>query len=100
MSVYGSGADGDVTLSSNTSLSADKEYNSLTVNNGVTLNTAGYSVKVKTTLTNNGTITDSTTGGSAGTYGAGSSTKGVGGSPGGNGGDGSTAYSGHGGGGG
>lgn len=63
---YGTGADGDVTISSNTSLVGDMNYNTLTVDNTYTLNTAGYTVRVKGLLTNNGTITDSSTGGAGG----------------------------------
>ncbi len=36
---FGDGSDGDVTISSNTTLVSDRYYNNLTVNNGVTLNT-------------------------------------------------------------
>jgi len=68
---YGDGTDGNVTISSNTTLTGAKQYNNLTVNSGITLNTAGYQVKVKGTLTNNGIITDSSTGGAGGAYGAG-----------------------------
>ena len=68
---YGNGSDGDVTISSNTNLTIDKQYNNLTVNGGIILNTAGYTVRVKQTLTNNGTVTDSTTGGAGGGGGSG-----------------------------
>lgn len=54
--IYGSGVDGDVTISINTTLVRDMYYNNLTVNLGVVLNTNGYKVYVKGTLTNNGTI--------------------------------------------
>jgi len=57
---YGTASDGDVTISVNTTLSSDMNYNNLTINSGVTLNTAGYLVYVRETLTNNGTITDTT----------------------------------------
>ena len=67
---YGDGTDGNVTISSNTTLTGAKQYNNLTVNSGITLNTAGYQVQVKDTLTNNGIIT-STNGGAGGAYGAG-----------------------------
>ncbi len=67
---YGTGADGNVTISSNTTLTVDKNYNNLTVNAGVTLNTAGFVVKVFDTLTNNGIITDSSSGGAGGAGGA------------------------------
>lgn len=53
---FGDGSDGDVTISGNTDLTTDMYYNNLTVNSGVTLNTANYRVFVKGTLTNNGTI--------------------------------------------
>src|SRR3990167_6489148 len=52
----GNGADGDVIISSNTTLTADKYYNNLTVNSGFILNSGGYRIFVKGTLTNNGTI--------------------------------------------
>lgn len=54
--IYGDGSDGDVTISGDTSLSADAFYNNLTINNGVTLNPNGYRIFVKRILTNNGTI--------------------------------------------
>lgn len=43
----GAGADGDVTISSNTSLSRDMYYNNLTINNGIILNPNGYRIFVK-----------------------------------------------------
>jgi len=55
-SVYGTGSDGTVVIASNTSLSRDMYYNSLTINNGVMLNTNGFKVFVKGTLTLNGNI--------------------------------------------
>jgi len=55
-SIYGQGSDGNTTIASNTSLSRDMYYNNLTVNNGVHLNTNGYRVFVKGTLTLNGNI--------------------------------------------
>ena len=54
-SIYGSGMDGNVTISSNTTLTRDMYYNNLDVNAGVTLNTAGYRVFVRNTLTGAGT---------------------------------------------
>lgn len=54
--ILGDGSDGNVTISSNTTLSREMFYNTLTVNSGVTLNTAGYRVCVKGILTNYGTI--------------------------------------------
>lgn len=53
---FGDGSDGDVTISSNTTLSEDKYYNNLTVESGVSLDTNGYRVYVKQKLINNGTI--------------------------------------------
>jgi len=53
---FGDGSDGDATISSNTTLTADKYYDNLTVNSGVTLNPGGYRIFVKNTLTVNGSI--------------------------------------------
>jgi len=55
---FGTGADGNVTISSNTTLTRDMHYNNLTVNTTFTLNTDWYSVYVKEKLLNNGTIAD------------------------------------------
>jgi hypothetical protein len=49
--IYGFGQDGDVTLTANTSLSRDMYYDDLTINSGVTLDTNGYRVFVRGTLT-------------------------------------------------
>jgi len=54
--LFGTGADGDVVISTDTTLTGDKNYNNLTVNNGITLNAGGYKISVKNTLTNNGVI--------------------------------------------
>ncbi len=54
--LYGNGVDGTVVISTNTFLSRDMYYDSLTVNSSVTLFTNGFKVFVKNTLTNNGTI--------------------------------------------
>ncbi len=53
---YGDGSDGDVTISSTTTLTRDMYYNNLTVNSSQTLNTNGYRIFVKGILTNNGYI--------------------------------------------
>jgi hypothetical protein len=53
---FGTGADGDVVLSTSTTLTGDKNYNNLTINSGVVLDTGGYKIYVKGTLLNNGTI--------------------------------------------
>lgn len=65
-SVYGSGSDGSVTISSNTTLTTDKYYYNLTINANTVLNTGGYRVFVKNILSlNNGSIIGFTTGSSA-----------------------------------
>jgi hypothetical protein len=56
-SVYGTGSDGSVTISSNTTLTSDVYYYNLTVNSDVVLNTAGYRVFVKNILTLNSNST-------------------------------------------
>jgi len=57
-SVYGTGSDGSVTISANTTLTSDKIYYNLSVDSNVVLNTAGYRVFVKNllTLSSNSTI--------------------------------------------
>jgi len=81
LAIFGDGSDGDVTIASNTTLTRDMFYNNLTVNSSYTLNTGGYRIFVKGTLTNNGTIENnggdgsnavSTTPGSGGSGSAGS----------------------------
>src|ERR1051326_8791014 len=67
--IFGDGTDGVVTLSSNTTLSRDMMYDSLTINNGVTLDTNGYRVFVKNTFTNNGTVKHNGGNGGNGTHG-------------------------------
>lgn len=47
---FGDGSDGDVVISSNTSLTRDMYYDDLTINNGITLSTKGYRIFVKGTL--------------------------------------------------
>lgn len=53
---FGNGKDGDVTISSNSSIIQNKYYKNLTINVGVTLKAAGYRIFVKEKLTVNGTI--------------------------------------------
>lgn len=53
---FDAGLDGNVIISGTVSLTKDACYNNLTVNSGAVLNTAGFRVFVKDTLTNNGTI--------------------------------------------
>jgi hypothetical protein len=69
--LYGTGANGDYTVTSTITLTGNKSYRNLTINSGKTLNTAGYILKVSGKLLNYGTITDSSTGGSGGSGGAG-----------------------------
>ena len=65
-SIYGTGVDGSVTISSNTTLTADKYYYNLTINATTVLNTGGYRLFVKNILTlDNGSIIGFTTGSSA-----------------------------------
>ena len=63
---FGDGSNGNVVISSNTSLSADMYYNNLTVDNGFTLTTNGYRIFIKGTLDNNGTISHNGGAGGAG----------------------------------
>ena len=49
-SIYGSGMDGNVTISSNTTLTRDMHYNTLTIDPGIVLDTAGYRVFVRNVL--------------------------------------------------
>jgi hypothetical protein len=60
----GTGKNGSVTLSSNATLTSTGEYQTLTIDAGVTLNTAGYIVRAIGTVTVNGTIANN---GGAGT---------------------------------
>ena len=70
-SIYGNGADGNVTINSNTTLTSDMNYNDLTINSTFTLTTAGYRVFVAGTLTNNGFIDNSAAAAVTNTGGAG-----------------------------
>ena len=79
--VFGDGSDGDITISSDTSLARDMYYENLTINNGVTLTSTGFRIFVRGTLTNNGTISAK---GNDGTNGANATADGIGtGGPGG-----------------
>ena len=67
--IYGTGADGDVVVTSNTAITSDMFYNNLTINPDVFLNTNGYRVFVKNVLINNGYIgIGSVTSGTVGEY--------------------------------
>lgn len=71
---YGTGLDGNVTISVDTTLTSDKHYNNLTVDATFTLDAAGFRIFVRGTLTNNGTISNvgaaATAGGTGGAGGA------------------------------
>ncbi len=67
---YGDGSDGYKVISTNTTLGRDMNYQLLVVNAGVTLDTAGHTVRVCQTLFNYGVITDSANGGPGGLGGA------------------------------
>ena len=65
--IYGNGTDGDVTISSNTTLTELKYYNNLTINSGITLDgTSPQIIYVKDTLTVNGSLSMSGKGGAGG----------------------------------
>lgn len=49
--IFGSGVDGDVTISANTTLTSDMFYDDLTIDTNAVLTTAGYRIFVKGTLT-------------------------------------------------
>ena len=54
--IYGFGQDGNVTITADTTLARDMFYNDLSINSSCTLDTNGYRVFVRGTLT----FTDST----------------------------------------
>lgn len=66
MLAYGDGSDGIVTISTDTTLTRDMQYATLTVDSGKVLDTAGYIVVCSGTLTNNSIITDAQSGGAGG----------------------------------
>lgn len=68
--LFGDASDVATTISSNTTLTRNMYYSSLTVNNGITLNTGGYWIYCTGTITNNGTISRNGDGGGAATNGA------------------------------
>lgn len=70
VSTFGTGADGAVTISANTTLTRDWNYTDLTVDAGVTLSTGGYIIRCTGTLTNNGTIDNSASGTTPGATGS------------------------------
>ena len=74
--LWGDGSDGNVTISSNTTLTVEKAYNNLTIDATFTLTLAGFPIFVRGTLTWNGSIGTGTGGaggaGQVGQAGAGS----------------------------
>ena len=70
---FGNGVDGDVTISTNTTLTATKYYDNLTINACITLDTniSPQIIFVRDTLTINGTISSIGQGAAGGTGGAG-----------------------------
>ena len=66
---FGTGSDGNITISGNTTLSRDMYYANLTVNAGVILTTAGYRIFCSGLCTVNGTIDNSGGAGGAGSNG-------------------------------
>lgn len=63
---FGNASDGDVTIGSNVSLSSDKYYRNLAVNNGFTLTTNGYAIYALQSINNAGVIDNSGGTGGAG----------------------------------
>jgi hypothetical protein len=55
---FGSGADGAVTISADTTLTRDMYYTTLVVGAGKILTTAGWKIYASTSITNNGTISN------------------------------------------
>ena len=55
-SLLGDGSDGDVYITVNTTLTANKKYRNLFIDAGISLNTSGYQVSISGALVNFGTI--------------------------------------------
>lgn len=64
--LFGDGSDGSVTISGNTTLSRDMYYQNLTINSGITLDTANYRIYATGTVNIIGTIDNSGDNGGAG----------------------------------
>lgn len=67
---YGSGSDGNLVVSTTTTLTADKFYNNLTIDSGVIFNCGGYRLYTAGNLINNGTIRNNGNSGGNGATGA------------------------------
>lgn len=77
ISIFGTGIDGDITITSGTTtLTRDMYYNNLTLNTGAILNANSYLIFVKGTLTQEGTGKIKNNGGNGGNGTAGSSSTG------------------------
>lgn len=63
---FGTGSDGDATISVSTTLSSNKNYNNLTINDGVVLSANNYQIFVRGTLTFIGTGKITANGGNGG----------------------------------
>ena len=74
---FGDGSDGDVTISSPTTLTRDMFYNNLTVNSVLT--TVGFRIFIKGTISGNGSITWGTPNNGANAFGANNNSQGGGG---------------------
>lgn len=70
-SIFGDASDGDVVISSNTTLNDNKYYRNLTIEAGVVVTTNGYRIFCTGTLTNHGTIKGNGSDASGATHGAG-----------------------------
>lgn len=71
---FGDGSDGEVVISADTTLTADRYYENLTINPGIVLTPAGYRIFCRNQLNNYGTIRRN--GGAGGNGSAGSGTSG------------------------
>jgi hypothetical protein len=83
--IYGDGSDGDVVITSDTDLTDDKYYNSLTIENGSYLKTNGYRVFIKNKLEiapNSKIGWEGNSGGNGGSVATGSQSGGAGGTAG------------------
>ncbi len=77
--ICGDASDGDVVIGADHTIGGDRFYNDLTVNAGIRLDTAGYRVFVRGTLTNNGYISNNGAPGAGAGAGAGGGAGTVGG---------------------
>jgi hypothetical protein len=71
VSGYGPASAVDMVISEDTTLTEDLRVSTLVINEEVTLDTAGYTISCTTSFTNNGTVTDTHSGGTGGVGGAG-----------------------------